>query len=171
MRRTLTLCRSGITVAAAAVLLTACGGSDGSDSSSSSASTTSSSASEGSADAADSEFCTQAASIEERVGSTLTDQSDPRALPQAFQAIATEIRGIEPPEEIAADWNTFAGGLEQVAAAFGNIDFNDPNALATLQQQIAALESQLGPATTNVQQYLSEECGIDLGSESAAPTS
>jgi hypothetical protein len=173
MRRTLTVCRSGLSVAAAVVLLTACGGSDDGGSTAASettASETSSSASETSA--ANEEFCAQASTIQQRVGSTLTDQTDPAAIPTALQEAATEIRAIEPPEEIAADWNALADGVEQIAAAFSGIDFNDPNALATFQQEIAALETQLGDASTNVQTYLAEECGLGTGpTESAAPSS
>jgi hypothetical protein len=172
MRRTPTACRSGLSVAAALVLLTACGGSDGGNSQSSGASGSSASASGASAAAADSEFCTEAGSIEERIGSTLNDQSDPAALPPALQEAASEIRAIKPPDEIASDWNALADGLEQIATAFGSINPNDPNALATFQQQIGQLEARLGTASTNVENYLRDECGLDTGStEPASPTS
>jgi hypothetical protein len=171
MRRTLTVCRSGLSVAAAVVLLSACGGSED-NSDSSAASETSSSASESEAPQADSEFCTEAASIEERVSSTLNDQSDPAALPQALNQAAAEIRAIEPPDEIAADWEALAGGVEQIAAAFSQVNFNDPNALATFEAQVGQLQTQLESASTNVETYLREECGIDAEeSEPASPTS
>jgi hypothetical protein len=169
MRRTLTAFRTGLSVAAAVVLLSACGGSDEGGSASSD---TSASASESSADAAGSEFCTEAAAIQERIGSTLTEQSDPAALPQALQQAAAEIRAVEAPPEIADDWNALADGVEQIAAAFASVDFNDPNAVATFQQQVGELQTELASASTNVENYLREECGIDAGnSESAAPTS
>ena len=171
MRRTLTACRSGLSVAAAVVLLSACGGSD-EGGSASSTSEASSSAAETSADAAGSQFCAEAAAVQENVGSTLNDQSDPASLPQALQDAATEIRAIEPPPEIAADWTALADGVEQIAAAFQAIDFNDPNALATFQEQVGQLQTDLGTASTNVETYLREECGLDTGpSEPAAPSS
>jgi hypothetical protein len=172
MRRTLTACRSGLSVAAALVLLTACGGSDGGNAQSSGASKSSASASGTSAAAADSKFCTEAASIEERVGSTLNGQSDPSALPKALQEAAAEIRAIKPPDEIASDWNALADGFEQIATAFGSINPNDPNARATFQQQVGQLEAQLGNASTKVETYLRDQCGLETGStESASPTS
>jgi hypothetical protein len=172
MRRTLTVCRNGLSVAAAVVLLTACGGSGNDNSASSSSSATNSSASGTSAGAASSEFCTQAASIQEQVGSTLTNQSDPAALPQALQEAATAIRAITPPDEIASDWNALADGVEQIASAFSTIDFNDPNALANFQQQIGQLEAQLSTASTNVETYLAKECGLGTApTETASPTS
>jgi len=170
MRRTLTVCRDGLAVTAAAVLLTACGGSDEDTSSSSSAAEeTSSSASETTAAGADSEFCTDAAAIQERVTSTFTDQSDPAALPAALQEAATAVRDVEPPEEIAADWAALADGIDQVAAAFANVDFNDPNAATAFQQEIAPLQQQLAGPSANVEAYLRDECGIT--GETAAPSS
>jgi hypothetical protein len=168
MRRTLTACRTGLSVAAAVVLLSACGGSD-EGSSAAGSSEAESSAPESSAEPADSQFCTDAAAIQERVGSTLNDQSDPAALPQALQEAATEIRAVEPPPEIAADWESLADGVDQIATAFSGLDFNDPNALATFQQQVGQLQAQLGTASTNVENYLREECGIE--GEPAAPSS
>ena len=170
MRRSLTVCRNGLSVAAALVLLTACGGSD--DSASSDSSESSSSASESSAAAADSEFCAQAASIEERVTATLENSQDPTALPQALQEAAAQIRAIEPPEEIATDWNALADGVEQISQAFASIDFNDPDALAQFEQQVGQLESQLSTASTNVENYLRDECSLEpQGTEPAAPSS
>ena len=169
MRRTLTACRTGI-AAAAVVLLAACG-SDGDGSSSSQASETSTEAA-GTSAPEESEFCMEASTIQQRVDSTLTDQSDPTALPQTLEAAAEEIRAIEPPDEIAADWEALAGGIEQIADALGSLDFSDPNALATFQEEIGQLQADLGSASTNVQNYLSEECGIDMEpTESASPSS
>jgi hypothetical protein len=160
MRRTLTACRSGLSVVAAVVLLTACGGSGNNTSASSNSS---SSASETSAAAADSKFCQQAAGIENKVSSSL-NQSDPASLGQALKDAADEIRAIEPPAEIASDWTAFADGIEQIAAT-AQVDVNDPDALASFQQQY-------GSAFTNVENYLRNTCGIHPGSsESASPTS
>ena len=172
MRRTLTVCRSGISVAAAVVLLTACGGSDAKNSSSSSG-TTSAGASTTSANAAGSEFCTQAAAIEASVGSAVANQADPASIPQALQAAAAQIRAIDPPSEIAEDWTALAGGVEQLATAFAAVDLNDANAVATFEQQASQLEAQLSGPSANVEKYLSDECGISTGTttESAAPTS
>jgi len=172
MRRTLTVCRNGFAVTAAAVLLTACGGSGDDEASSSASSSETTSASESSADAADSEFCTEAAAIQERVGSTFNDQSDPAGLPQALTQAAEEVRQVEPPAEIADDWAALADGIDQIAAAIASVDFNDPNAAATFEQQVAPLQQELAGASANVSSYLQNECGLEVDpSETAAPTS
>jgi hypothetical protein len=170
MRRTRTVSRAGITVAAAVVLLTACGGSDAKNSSSSSG-TTSAGASTTSANAAGSEFCTQAAAIEASVGKAVADQADPSSIPQALQAAAAQIRAIHPPSEIAADWNALAGGVEQLATAFAAVDFNDQNAVATFEQQASQLEAQLSGSSAKVEKYLSDQCGIQTSTDTSAPAS
>ena len=163
-------CRSGLSVATAVVLLSACGGSD-EDGSAAGSSETSASATESSAGSADSQFCTDAASIQERVGSSFT-QTDPASLGQVLQEGAAEVREIEPPSEIAADWEALAGGLEQIAAAFADADANDPATQQALGQKIAELQGPLGTASTNVENYLREECGLEVDTgESAAPSS
>lgn len=174
MRRSLTLCRDGLAVAASLVLLTACSGSDDetdSAASSGESSPTSSSESESTDEPTASEFCTDAAAIQERVSSSFGGQADLNDLGEVFAQTAEEIRGLEPPAELAADWTAFADGIEEIAA-ISQIDFNDQAAVAQWQQEVAALQTQYGTAFTNVDAYLSEECG--LGSEAtdpAAPTS
>ena len=157
-------------MAAALVLLTACSGSK-SDTSASSSTKASSSASETSAAEAGSEFCTKAAAIESSVGSAVTDQSDPSSIQQALQAAVAQIRGIDPPSEIASDWNKLADGVEQLATAFGGVNFSDQAAVASFEQTASALESQLSGASTNVENYLKDKCGLTAPSESASPTS
>jgi hypothetical protein len=171
MRRTLTACRTGLSVAAALVLLTACGGSDEDESASSESSASSSSAAETTAPEADSEFCTQAAGIEERVSSSF-NQSDPALLGQALRDAASEITAIEPPSEIASDWSALAAGVEQIAGIIETTDPNDPAAQESAGAQLQQLQADLQSSSANVETYLSEQCGIDTsGSEPAAPTS
>lgn len=163
-------------MAAAVVLLSACGGSDEDSSATASASATassepSSSASETSAPSAGSEFCTKAGSIQQRVASGFT-QSNPAELGPLLQEGAAEVREIEPPAEIASDWTALAGALEQIAAAFTDVDVTDPAAQQELGRKIAELQGPLSTASTNVENYLRDECGLEVGSgEPAAPTS
>jgi hypothetical protein len=178
MRRTLILCRSGLAAAAAVVLLTACGGSDedsnASDSttSSSSSSSSASETSENNAPQADSQFCTEAAAIQERIAASFTGQADPGSLSQLFTQISEEIQAIEPPADLADDWAQFSQGVQEVAA-ISQIDFNDQAAVAEWQSQVAQIQTEYGTAFTNVDTYLSTECGLtdDEATESASPTS
>jgi hypothetical protein len=171
MRRTLPVGRTGLSVAAALVLLTACGGSGNENNSSPAAGDSASSAPETSSGASSSQFCTEAAAVQEKVGSSISGGSEPERLPDVLTAAATEIRAIEAPEAISADWASFAEGIEQIAAA-ARIDFNDQAAVATFQQKANALQQKYGTAFTNVENYLREECQLtDSSTETSAPTS
>ena len=178
MRRTLSLCRGGLVAAAAAVLLTACGGGSSDDnassettSSSSSSSSSASETTENTAPQADSEFCTEAAAIQERVTASLTgqDQSDLGAI---FQQASEEIRNIDPPAEIADEWASFADGIEEFAS-ISQIDFNDQAAYQQWQQQAVELQQKYGQAFSAVQNYLSSQCGLtdDESTDTSSPTS
>jgi hypothetical protein len=172
MRRSLTVCRSGLSVAAAVVLLTACGGSDEESSAASESSAATSSAAETTAEGPDSEFCTEAAQVQERITSSVGELGAGGNFADSLAAAADEVQSIEAPDEIAADWNALADGLDQFAAAIEGIDPEDPNALGSLEQQFGEIEARLGTASANVQNYLVNECGIQIQpSEPAAPTS
>jgi hypothetical protein len=172
MRRTLSVCRGGLSLAAAVVLLTACGGSDD-ESASSESSASSSSAAETTAEPTDSEFCSQAAAAFQQVEPALTGGgNDPAALATALQQAADNVRGIEAPDEIATDWAALGDGIEQLAQAFADVDVNDPAAQAQLEQRTTEVIGSLSTSATTVQTYLADECGVDAGtSEPAAPSS
>jgi hypothetical protein len=176
MRRTLTLCRSGLAAAAAVVLLTACGGSGDDDTAASESTSSSSSSSaaettENTAPQADSEFCTEAAAIQERITASFLGESDPSTFGDLFAQVAQEIQALEPPAELADDWAQFAEGVNQIATVSAGVDFTDQAASAKWQQDVAAIQQQYGAAFTNVQAYLTAQCGISDGEESASPTS
>jgi hypothetical protein len=166
----------GVSATAAVLLLTACGGSDdeGGTASETTAATTSSAPAEttSAAPEADSEFCTEAADFGQSISSSFSGTEDPAEAEAQIRQAAEQIRGIEPPAEIADDWTALADGFERLADTVGGATSpNDPEAAAKLQQELQGLQE----AGTNVQTYLQEECGIDTGagatSGSAAPSS
>jgi len=168
----------GLSATAAVLLLTACsGGGSDEEAASSSTSAASSSSAEPSSEApeADSEFCTQADQITENITSSLAE-SDATSLSDNLQAVSDEIGKIDPPSEIADDWNTLAAALEQAAGALEGVDLTDPDQAAKAQAELGDLQSKLGNAGTNVEAYLRDQCGIDTDgtgtpSDTAAPSS
>src|SRR3954463_10249842 len=107
MRRTLTRCRGGLTVAAAFVVLTACssGGSGSSNSAASTSSAAPSSSAENTAPQADSQFCTQAQALTASLDKAFNEGStDPASVAQQFKQTADALRTLDPPAEIADDW-------------------------------------------------------------------
>ena len=149
--RTLTVCRAGVAGAAAAGLLAACGGDGGSstDNAASSAADTSA--------AASGDFCDQAVNIDERVDGVLSELDDGSSVPEAIDAAAAELRAIEPPPAISDDWAALVDGLEQIGDALADFDITDPDSVAALDE----IQSRLTTASTNVENYLQDECGIN----------
>jgi hypothetical protein len=160
MSRNRHLTASGFLVAAtAAVLLTACGGDqEPAADASATSSAAGTEASESSASSGGSDFCTQAAGIDQRVESALSgvEGADP-SVSDALRQISEELRTMEPPEAIASDWEALAGGLDRMAAAFTDLDITDADSVAALE----AAEGDLSTASDNVETYLREECGIE----------
>jgi hypothetical protein len=94
--------------------------------------------------------------------------NDPVALATALQEAAGDVRAIDPPAEIEQDWTALADRIDQ---AFAGVDLKDPAAAAEVQQRTGELIGSLSTSTTNVQNYLSQECGIGpTATAPAAPT-
>jgi hypothetical protein len=147
------LCRAGAAGALALGLLTACGSGESDDPPAAGGPAQSSTAP---ADGGD--FCSRAAGIDERVDSALSDLGNEDAsLTDAFRQIAVELRGIEAPAAITADWTSLADGLDRIADALSDFDVTDFDSLERLEQA----EGDLTTASANVDDYLSDECGID----------
>ncbi|MGR7027061.1 hypothetical protein [Geodermatophilus sp. URMC 62] len=170
MSRTPHPCRAGAALAAAVVLLAACGGEDGSASGSASSSSPAPSAAQtGETTASGSgagDFCAQAAGIDERVETALDGiGDDDPSVRDAFDQIAAELRAVQAPEPIAADWAALADGLDRTADALADLDLTDPQSLAGLED----VGDELSTASDHVEAYLRDECGT--GTSGAAPTS
>lgn len=160
MSRTLILCRAAVPAAAAALLLTACGGADGQSASGSPTTAESSAAASGHDD-----FCTKAAGIDGRVDEALSNlDGGDVSVSDAFTQIAEELRGVEAPPAIAADWNAMADGLDRMAEAVSNLDITDADSLAALDD----VDVDLSKASANVETYLRDECGIDTSGPGAS---
>jgi hypothetical protein len=142
--------RFGVAVAGVVLLLSGCGG--GNDSSGAPAT-----AAAGTTTAAgDADFCSQAADLDKRVDTAVNDLGDDPSIPDAFRQLTAELRAIEAPAPIAADWETMASGLERMADALTDVDFTDPSALDALD----AVGNDLTAAGDRVGTYLSDQCGI-----------
>ena len=149
--------RHAVVVGAVLVSLAACGGGD--DDATSSASTSAGAdATESAAASGGSDFCTQAAGIDQRVESARSDlEGDDPSVADAFGQIAEELRAMDPPEQIASDWDAMAAGLDRMAEAFADFDITDPDSLTALEEA----EGDLSTASANVETYLRDECGIE----------
>jgi len=148
--RCLTVCRTSVAGAAAVVLLAACGGDGGS-------STANADSSAAETDTASGEFCDRAGDIDERVNEVLSQLDDGSSVPEAIHATADELRAIEAPAAISDDWTALVDGLDQIADALADLDLTDGESVAALED----IGNRLDTASTNVENYLDEECGIN----------
>ena len=154
--RTLTVCRAGVAGAAAVVLLAGCGGGggDGGDSGSSTDNAASSAADTSAAASGD--FCDKAGNIDQRVDDVLSQLDEGSSVDEAINAAVDELRAIEAPAAISADWSALSDGLEQLADALADLDLTEADSVAALDD----IQSRLTTASTNVENYLHDECGI-----------
>jgi hypothetical protein len=120
-------------VPALLVALAACGDDDDSDGAS--------------GDGASGDFCDQAESLNE----TFDEVEDPTS--EQFADALDRIRSMDPPEEIADDWNQLVSALEGIEDI--DLENPDPEALAALETE------EVEAAGDRVDEYLSEECGIE----------
>jgi hypothetical protein len=90
------------------------------------------------------EFCEQAVAL-------FSDTSNDT------DAALTAAEALDPPDEIADDWQKLVEGSRDAAEATANIDPNDPDAAAAFSEQY----QDLIEASTNVYQYLGDECGME----------
>jgi hypothetical protein len=91
-------------------------------------------------------FCEQAGELSERVG----EMDDPSS--EDFSQAVSDLRDIEPPEEIAEDWDRALDAFEAIAG-LGDEEI-DEDLLAQLD------DPELAAAGDRVDEYLTEECGV-----------
>jgi hypothetical protein len=148
--------RSAVLAGAVLLSLAACGGDD--DPGSAASPSTSAEATQSAPASGGSDFCARAAGIDQRVEAAMTDLEGANpSVSDAFTRIAEELRAMDPPEQIAADWDAMAAGLDRMAEAFADFDITDPDSLTALEQA----EGDLSTASGNVETYLRDECGIE----------
>jgi hypothetical protein len=98
-------------------------------------------------DSAGGSFCDQAESLNER----FNEIEDPTS--EQFAAALDAIREVDPPAEIADDWNTLVSALDGLE----NIDLENPDPAALAELESAGMQE----ASDRIDTYMSEECGIE----------
>ena len=163
--------RAGVVLVLSVSLLAGCGGDDDSDASGSDASPgavdespESDSPGEPTADG----FCEEIQAAEDKLTDATEnlDVTDPAGAADALDEAVAAMREVDPPAEIAEDWEAIVSFTESMLAAVDELDLSDPESAA---QQLEDLSTQLEQdaaeveeAGDRVDEYLSEECGITL---------
>lgn len=100
----------------------------------------------------------------ENLGSALqdVDPSDVGATSDALGSLASELRALETPEDIAPDVETVAGGFDDASTSFGELaelEMTDPE---YMDKALAASESvqsdEFNDAAQSIQDYTVENC-------------
>jgi hypothetical protein len=157
--------RTGAAAALMVVMLAGCGGGDDDPAAEPSA-PTAVPTEDTSTDAANGDFCAEVEDIRSQLENvdSLPEMTDPAEAAQTIEESVDALRSVDPPAEIAEDWATVTDAFQSVVTGLRDLDVSDPEALAQqledlvdqMEQQSAAIDE----AGTNIDQYLSEECGI-----------
>jgi hypothetical protein len=79
-------------------------------------------------------------------------------------AEATErLDDLEPPDEIADEFQAVVDFTKDAAAAAEDVDLTDPDAAAELQEQFEGRQAELEEAGQKVDDFLADKCGIEDG--------
>jgi hypothetical protein len=160
MRRALVLSCAGPAVAAV-VLLAGCGGSGSTASASSTTAAASSHAASSSAPLARTPFCQESTkTLTELAPAFTSSESDPTKLGAILQKAAAQVRAIQPPAAIAADWKTLADSLDQFASSYSGVDPRNPASASAFAARNTTLMGSLSAAAGHVETYLSTNCGL-----------
>src|SRR3954471_10018442 len=161
------LLRTGLSVAAL-VLLTACGADDeASDAAATSTAAGPSSAAGSSAagssaapsgDAEAQTFCTEAEQAFTEISNGL-DAADPNNLGAALDQSVNAFDQIEPPAEIASDWDALQQAFAGLRDAVAGVDLNTTEGQTAVQQAVSDLEARTADPQARVQQYVDGHCG------------
>jgi hypothetical protein len=175
VRRPLFHCGAGLAVAGALFTLSGCNGfQDQSAGAATSRSTPASSSAlatvspgTAAASAASTPFCTGAARLVADTNASSGNTSDPVAAAKFFDDGARRFRSVTPPQDIATQWKAVADGLEQLSQAYAGTNLADVQQELQLEQTLTQVQNRIGPAQNQVNQYLHDTCGLDMGGGTA----
>ena len=162
---------TGLSAAAALLLVAGCSSSGGSKSASgTSAAATTSKSSPPAAVGGGAGVCNQARAFAAQVASSVGSQPNGTTA-QNLQRLAAQLQSINPPSEIASDWQTAVTSIQQLGVALQSLNPSDPSQAAALEQQVAPIEDKLTTAGDHIDAYLKQKCGIDVNGDTASSTS
>ena len=161
------LLRTGLSVAAL-VVLTACGSDDEASDAAATSTAAGSSSAAGSGTAGSSAapsggveaqtFCTEAEQAFAEISNGV-DAADPSSLDAALDQSVDAFDRIEPPAEIAADWDALQQAFAGLRDAVAGVDLDTSEGQVAVQQAVADLESESADPQARVQAYVDAHCG------------
>jgi hypothetical protein len=157
MRAPATVLGAGLS-AAAALLLTACGGSDAEpDAAPSSAAPATSSAAAGSSDTSGEDvqaFCTEVETVFSRVSAAF----DPADVSGSLDETLAAFGEVRPPAEISAQWTAIQDGLQSLRDTVAGTDVSTPAGQAAAQAALTDFQAETSGPQQDLEQYVTANC-------------
>lgn len=100
-------------------------------------------------------FCSDFQKLQDDMANV--DTNDQEAIDEGFR----RLEGLDPPEEIADEYRQIVQLAKDANDAAQDIDLKDPAAVAETQAEFAQREQELEAASKKVDDFLTNECGID----------
>ncbi|HET6686843.1 MAG TPA: hypothetical protein VFH02_10010 [Jiangellaceae bacterium] len=161
--------RAAVVLMLGVLALSGCGGDDDPGASDADSAATDASSAEptgemtGETPGADS-FCAEVEAARDQLDSVVDGETlvDPSAALDVVDDALETMRSIDPPAEIAEDWEAVRSFTEEMITALDEIDVTDPAALEDLGRDLEQNAEALQDAADRVDRYLEDECGITL---------
>jgi len=109
-------------------------------------------------------FCAEVEATRDQLDSVVDGEAlvDPSAALDVVDDALDTMRSIDPPAEIAADWEAVRSFSEEMITSLDEIDVTDPAALEELGRELERNAEALEDAADRVDRYIEDECGITL---------
>jgi hypothetical protein len=161
--------RAGVVLVLGALVLGGCGGDDEPDASDADSPATDAMSAEPTGEMTDETsgadgFCAQVEAARDQLDSVVDGETlvDPSAALDVVDDALETMRSIDPPAEIAEDWEAVRSFSEEMITALDEIDVTDPAALEDLGRDLEQNAEALEDAAERVDRYVEDECGITL---------
>lgn len=161
--------RAGVVLALGVLTLSGCGGDDDPSASDADSPATDATSPAPTAEASDgtpgsASFCAEVEAARDQLDSVVDGETlvDPSAALDVVDDALETMRSIDPPAEIAEDWEAVRSFSEEMISSLDEIDVTDPAALEELGRELEQNAEALEDAADRVDRYLEDECGITL---------
>ena len=109
-------------------------------------------------------FCAEVEAARDQLDSVVDGETlvDPSAALDVVDDALERMRSIDPPAEIAEDWEAVRSFTQEMITALDEIDVTDPAALEELGRELEQNAEALEDAADRVDRYIEDECGVTL---------
>jgi hypothetical protein len=104
-------------------------------------------------------FCEDVPTLMQEVTADLNQvPSDPEAANQALDDAVAQLEEVQPPEDVADEWDRLRTAWSDMRDLVGRADLTDPSANAELAPELERLQPELVEAGTAIDDWGKENC-------------